>query len=142
MRLCVSAQERAITSMAFLKIVRAVEPYLKALSHRVTSSWKGNHIVYVSGGASLACVSSASVNPVLASLSFVSLSPAGVPRVCETGRSQFINTNCNNPTCLLAGNRTASFFNSLLHHMLQTWLYASRSLLSCHRVGRDRGRPR
>lgn len=35
--------------MAFFnQVVRAVEPYLKAFSYRLTSPWKGNHIVYVS----------------------------------------------------------------------------------------------
>lgn len=32
----------------FASLLKAVEPHLKALSHRVTSPWKGNHVVYVS----------------------------------------------------------------------------------------------
>lgn len=44
--------ERAQSQMAFLnQVVRAVEPYLKAFSYRLTSPWKGNHIVYVSAAS-------------------------------------------------------------------------------------------
>lgn len=31
-----------------LKLVRAAEPFLKAITHRILSPWKGNHVIHVS----------------------------------------------------------------------------------------------
>lgn len=37
----------------FRNFLRITEPFLKALSHRSMSPWKGNHVMYVSEASRL-----------------------------------------------------------------------------------------